>query len=170
MTIIKSILILSQVLLIIRFHLEISSVNAQIEPIKTIRKLTNPLVLPVKQLISVAGAKKFAAIVVAYLIAVVVLLIFTSQLGFFDILLHSLLWLIRSWLTFLQYGIFLYVIGSWIQIPVLQRVNYILHALFQPILRPIQGVIPSVGGIDFSPMVLLIGLSIMSNWFFSLFG
>lgn len=167
---IKMLLILLQVLFIVRFHLEISTVNAHMEPANTIRKITNPFVMPIKRLIPFAWAKKFAAIKIAYLIAVVILFIFASNMGVINIFIQSLLWLVRSWLTFLQYGIFLYVIGSWIQVPSLQRWNYFLHHLFEPVLRPIRNIVPTFGGIDISPMILLFGLAFAANWFFSVVG
>lgn len=166
---VKMTILLLQLIFIVRFHLEISQVNAHTEPANTIRKITNPFVLPIKRLIPFGWAKKFAAIKIAYLIAFMVLLIFASSMGIVTFFLQSFFWLARSWLFFLQYGIFIYVIASWIQVPALQRVNYFLYQLFEPVLRPIRQIIPSFGGIDFSPMILLFGLSIGSNLFFGLF-
>ncbi len=36
-----------------------------------------------------------------------------------------------------------------------------INALLNPILRPIQRIMPDTGAIDFSPMVLIIGLQIL---------
>jgi len=36
-----------------------------------------------------------------------------------------------------------------------------LNALLDPILRPIRRIMPNTGAIDFSPMVLIIGLNIL---------
>ncbi len=140
---------LIQALLIIRFHLELASVNALIEPVNTIRKLTNPLVMPVKRLLP--WVKTTAAIWVVWLITVLALLLLFPQAG-----INSVLFVISTWLMVLQYGMFLYVIGSWIQIPALQRSNYLLYSIFQPMLRPIQKILPSFAGLDFSPMVFLL--------------
>lgn len=145
---------LIQALLIIRFHLELARVNALIEPVNTIRKLTNPLVMPVKRLLP--WAKTTAAIWVVVLITVLALLLLFPQAGLFSILINSVLFVISTWLMVLQYGMFLYVIGSWIQIPALQRSNYLLYSIFQPMLRPIQKILPSFAGLDFSPMVFLL--------------
>ncbi len=112
---------LIQALLLIRFHLELARVNALIEPVNTIRKLTNPLVMPVKRLLPWAWAKTTAAIGVVLLITVLALLLLFPQAGPFNILISSVLFVISTWLMVLQYGMFLYVIGSWIQIPALQR-------------------------------------------------
>ena len=36
-----------------------------------------------------------------------------------------------------------------------------LNAILDPILNPIRRILPDTGGIDFSPMILLFGLSIL---------
>ncbi|MDF2639267.1 MAG: YggT family protein [Novosphingobium lindaniclasticum] len=36
-----------------------------------------------------------------------------------------------------------------------------LNALLEPILGPIRRIMPNTGGIDFSPMVLIIGLNVL---------
>lgn len=42
--------------------------------------------------------------------------------------------------------------------PFIQKVNYFLFAITEPVLKPIRKFIPSVGGIDLSPMVLILML------------
>ncbi len=159
---IKSLIMLAQILFIVRFHLEISRVNAFMEPVNTLRKITNPLVLPVKNILP-WQIKKFAALIVAYVVGLMLLLVFTGTFNPFVLIAQAFMWLIVSWIKFIQYGIFIYVIGSWIQIPALQRINVLLHALFEPMLAPIRRVLPDFGGLDFSPMVLLIGLSLLTS-------
>lgn len=36
-----------------------------------------------------------------------------------------------------------------------------LNAILEPMLRPIRKILPDTGGIDFSPMVLIIGLNLL---------
>jgi YggT family protein len=37
-----------------------------------------------------------------------------------------------------------------------------LNALLEPILRPVRRILPNTGAIDFSPLVVIIGLNILS--------
>ena len=52
------------------------------------------------------------------------------------------------------------------------QIGYALDRLTEPLLRPIRRVLPDLGGIDISPIVLLIGLQflgiLVDNIFFSL--
>lgn len=44
-----------------------------------------------------------------------------------------------------------------------RRVLYALDRVTEPMLRPIRRVMPDFGGLDFSPMVLIIGLVIIGK-------
>lgn len=167
---IQTILIAVQLLFITRFHLELSNVNGYTEPVNTIRKITNPFVMPFKQFIPLAWAKKFAAILVAFILT---FLIFVVVFGFNNLMtlfFSALFSLLKGWITFLQYGMFLFIIGSWLRVPVLQGINQLLYALFEPILRPFRQFIPSFGGIDFSPILFFMLLSFVSSTLSQLFG
>lgn len=46
----------------------------------------------------------------------------------------------------------------------------ILHRVTEPALRPIRRIMPDLGGIDISPVVLILGLIFLQNLVFELFG
>ena len=58
------------------------------------------------------------------------------------------------------------IIISWIQLPPSNPVANIIHRLTEPVLAPIRRVLPPMGGFDFSPMVLLIGLQMVKGLLF----
>lgn len=159
-------------LFILRFHLELSGFNAFIEPINTIRKITNPLVLPIKRLLPAGNWQKFAAIIVAFLIhflaSLSIYYVFLTQpqspnpnILFF--LINSIIATLLVWITFLRYGVFFFIIGTWIQISALSRINYLLYKIFDPILSPFRHLLPAFGGLDFSPILFFIGLMLVDN-------
>lgn len=53
------------------------------------------------------------------------------------------------------------VITSWIGLREDHPIVKVTRALTEPLLGPIRRVLPSFGGLDFSPMVLLVGLSLL---------
>ena len=53
------------------------------------------------------------------------------------------------------------VLISWIQLPPSSPVVRFLHTATEPVLAPIRRVLPDMGGLDFSPLVLLIGLQLL---------
>ena len=55
------------------------------------------------------------------------------------------------------------VITSWLQLPASHPIAKIIRSLTDPVLEPLRRLLPSMGGLDFSPMVLLIGLQILKG-------
>ena len=53
------------------------------------------------------------------------------------------------------------VIISWIPLPPSSPVVTFLHAATEPVLAPIRRVLPDMGGLDISPLILLFGLRIL---------
>ncbi len=72
----------------------------------------------------------------------------------------SLLGVIRATLDLFFYAILLQVILSWVNPHT--PIAPVLNSLTRPILAPIQRIIPTAGGIDFSPVVALILLQMLN--------
>jgi len=53
------------------------------------------------------------------------------------------------------------VILSWTGLREDHPLVRVTHALTEPLLRPIRRVLPVIGGIDFSPMVLLVAIGFL---------
>ena len=49
------------------------------------------------------------------------------------------------------------------------QINYALHKLTNPLLSPIQQILPNLGGIDISPVILIIVLHFARNILFEFF-
>ncbi len=53
------------------------------------------------------------------------------------------------------------VIASWVQIPPDNPIGNFLYSMTEPLLGPIRSVLPDMGGLDFSPLVLLFALRML---------
>jgi YggT family protein len=53
------------------------------------------------------------------------------------------------------------VVLSWTGLPYDHPLVRVSRALTEPVLRPIRRVLPTIGGIDFSPMVLLVAIGFL---------
>lgn len=97
--------------------------------------------------------------------------------GFLGDVMGILFWIIDLYI----YIIVAAVIVSWLfafnilnrHQPIVNQIAGIIYALTEPALRPIRRLLPNLGGIDFSPLVLIFGLillkSLIRNIFFALF-
>ncbi len=79
---------------------------------------------------------------------------------------HAIFWLIDTVLSIYIMLVFAQVVLSWLVafnvVNTRNRFVYLvgdfLHRVIEPALRPIRRMLPSFGGIDVSPMVLLVAL------------
>jgi YggT family protein len=62
--------------------------------------------------------------------------------------------------------VILYVLMSWLQLPYniwIGRIRGFLHDTVEPVLRPVRAILPPLGGFDLSPLVVLLGLSVLEQ-------
>ena len=57
------------------------------------------------------------------------------------------------------------VLVSWIQLPRDNPLVQLLDTFTEPLLAPIRKIMPDMGGLDFSPMILYVFLSLLSSQF-----
>jgi len=53
------------------------------------------------------------------------------------------------------------VVMSWVRVDPRHQLARIVYRLTEPVLAPIRRALPSAGGLDFSPLVLLIALRVL---------
>jgi YggT family protein len=88
-----------------------------------------------------------------------------------DAFLYALVWLIDSVIWIFIYLLLAHVILGWLvyfnvvntRNPFVNTVGRFLYQITQPVLRPIQRVIPPFGGMDISPIVLILLLGFASR-------
>ena len=60
--------------------------------------------------------------------------------------------------------VFVAVILSWIQLPHDNPIAQFVDSVTEPLLGPIRRALPTMSGLDFSPMILLVGLQILKGF------
>ena len=93
---------------------------------------------------------------------------------------NPFLWLIHTVINIYFWIILAMVIMSWLiafgivnrSNPYVRQIGYALDRLTDPLLRPIRRFLPDLGGLDVSPIILLIGMQflgmLVDNVFFRL--
>lgn len=134
--------------------------------------VTNPLVAPLQKVLAPMYKIDTATLVVFLLLQLAVIAVLTglSCVVMPDII--ALLWLavirgLRLLLNVYFFVIFGYVLMSWISggayNPSLAMLGNLLRELADPVLRPVQRLIPPVAGWDLSPIFLLLGLGAVTR-------
>ena len=139
---------------------------------QAILKLTSPLVIPVRRILPPIGKLDTATLVVAfgvqYLTILVVAIIRRWTPGIVPIAVTSLVNLVVLSLNLFMFAIIIRVVLSWISPGNYNPAVAIIHALTEPVLRPFRRWVPSLGGIDISPVIAII-LLIAASIFVSSF-
>lgn len=84
---------------------------------------------------------------------------------------NPFLWLILTVIDVYFWIVVIMVIMSWLtgfnvvnpRNPIVRQIQYGLFRLTEPLLGPIRRFMPDLGGIDLSPMVLLIGIMFLQR-------
>jgi len=128
-------------------------------------KVTSPVLNPLRKVIPSIAGKDTASLVLAWLVITVELLLTFMILGEGPQPLLSLLVaipkLLELTLNIFIFSILIQVILSWVNPGSYNPAIGVIHSLTEPLLGPARRVIPPIGGIDLSPMVVMIGLYLL---------
>ena len=125
--------------------------------------LTDWLILPLRRVLPPMGRIDTASLVAAYLVEVLQYAILWAIVGrgdIVDVLVLALFGVIRLAISAMTALIIIYAILSWVQTD--SPMADVVDRLASPLLRPIRRLIPLVGGIDLSPLVLLVLLQVLA--------
>jgi YggT family protein len=125
-------------------------------------KVTNPVLVPARRLIPSVGKLDTASVVVMLLLELIQLvaisLISQADYGFQFLLLFAMKKLLVTLLMTYFVLIIARVIVSWIANQSRHPLIPLIYQLTEPVLRPFTKVLPSLGGVDLSPLFALITL------------
>ncbi len=127
-------------------------------------KATNPLLKPLRRIIPGVAGIDFASVVLLLLLEMIkltLLMFFAGQsLGLVGLVVLSIAGLMELLLNVYMISIILQIILSWIGPGGSNPLTGILYAINEPVMAPARRILPAMGGIDLSPILvfLVIGL------------
>ena len=131
---------------------------------KFIFALTDWLVLPLRRVIPAAGRWDMASLVGAFLIQLAQFLILWGLTGMaaslVSVVVLAAFGLVRMAISGMTGLVIIYAVLSWVQTQ--SAAADLLERLVMPVLIPIRRVLPLVGGIDLSPLLLLLLLQVFA--------
>ena len=124
--------------------------------------LTDWLILPLRRVVPAAGRWDLASLVAAFLLVLaqyVLLWLMMGSAGRVAVLpILAVFGLVRLVISGLTGLLIVYAILSWVQAR--SPLTDVIDRLCAPPLRPVRRIVPLVGGIDLSPLVLLVLLQV----------
>jgi YggT family protein len=128
-------------------------------------KVTNPPLKMLRRFIPGFGGIDFSSLILAWGLKTIELLLVVMIMGNPVNLLGPLLWaipeLIELTINIYLFGILIQVILSWVNPGAYNPATNLLYSLTGPLMRPARDLLPPIGGIDLSPMLVMIGLVLL---------
>ncbi|MEK9711156.1 MAG: YggT family protein [Thalassolituus sp.] len=158
----------SLVLLIVMMRFLLQLVRADFyNPIsQMIVKFTNPMLIPLRRVIPGFGGLDIASLVLAfavqYVIAVLVLLVAgASAIPFVALIGWSAVGLLKLITGIYFWGMLIMVIASWVAPNSYNPALILINQILEPVIRPIRNKMPDMGGLDLSPLVMILGIQLV---------
>jgi YggT family protein len=154
-------------LIAMRFLAQLCGVSPY-NPISTgLRSITDPIVAPINRLVPAGRRLNIGAIIaliVCQVIYIAVMLALISRFDAFNVV-QSLIWSTLGaaglLINIVFYSVLAMIIVSFIAPQSNHPAVEFVWQLTEPVMAPLRNFIPSMGGLDFSPIVLFIGINVI---------
>ncbi|ABC33001.1 predicted integral membrane protein [Hahella chejuensis KCTC 2396] len=154
---------------LMRFILQVSRADFYNPISQFVVKATNPLLLPLRKIIPGWRGLDFASLVLALLLSIVLIIVITLTplshilplLGL--IVTKAVLLMLKCIINIYQFAIFIMVIISWVAPGSYHPGAQLVHQITEPLMRPVRRIMPPIGGLDLSPMVVLLVLFVIGR-------
>jgi YggT family protein len=157
---------------LLRFWLQLAKADFYNPLSQFIVKATSPLVNPLRKVIPGFAGIDVASLVLGFLIAFakvsVVMLMIYGTWEPISVLIGSGITLVKEAVKLVFWVLIIRAILSWVS-QGNNPMEAVFHQLTEPMLRPIRKIIPPIGGLDLSVLVLIIGIQFIQILFMDLF-
>ena len=154
-------------LIAMRFLAQLCGVSPY-NPISTgLRSITDPIVAPINRLVPAGRRLNIGAIVALIVCQVIYIAVMLALISRFDVfnVLQSLIWSTLGaaglLINIVFYSVLAMIIVSFIAPQSNHPAVEFVWQLTEPVMAPLRNFIPSMGGLDFSPIVLFIGINVI---------
>lgn len=163
---IQTLLSLYLATMLLRFLLQVVKADFYNPISQFLVKITNPLVLPLRKIIPGYGGLDLASLLLALLLQ---LLAITSLLILHGIaipnvgllLLWSALGVVGLLINIYFFALLGMIILSWVAAGSNHPAIYLLYQITEPVMAPLRKLLPPMGGMDFSPILMFILINVL---------
>lgn len=165
MLIINTIGSLVLLVFLLRFLLQLVRADFYNPISQFIVKFSNPLLIPLRRIIPGFGGMDVASLLLAYAaqVLVICLALFISGYGipWGNVFVWAAIGMLGLVLNVYLWGIIIVAIASWIAPNSYNPALILLNQILEPAVRPIRNRMPDLGGLDLSPLVVLLLIQVM---------
>ncbi|MFP6808384.1 MAG: YggT family protein [Pseudomonadales bacterium] len=156
------------ILIMVRFLMQVSHVDYYNPLCQGIVKVTDPAIKPLRKILPSVKGVDFATLGVAFLIeliAVVLIMTLSGNHAFMPIYIPwVLLGMVSIIFDIYFFALLIMVISSWIAPYSNHPAMTLVHQIVEPICTPARKLLPPMGGIDFSIILVFVFISLIDNY------
>ena len=131
-------------------------------------KVTNPLLLPIRKVVPGLGGYDVSSLVLAVIVQFITICATLALIGFWplpfaNVAVWSVLGTLGIFLDLYFWGILIIIIISWIAPNNPNPAIDLLKQIVEPVMKPIRDKMPDMGGIDLSPIIVILLLRVVET-------
>ncbi|MFT6756895.1 MAG: YggT family protein [Chitinophagales bacterium] len=153
-------------LILIRFLLQVAKADFYNPISQFVVKATNPGLLPLRKIIPGLWGLDLASLLLAVIVQMLAIHAILMLVGYgfghpANTFIWSLIAVVATATKFLFFSIIISIVFSWLAPSSSHPALALLHQINEPILGPVRRMLPAMGGLDFSPILVFILLNII---------
>ena len=167
MTIVQPLFSLAMLLIAVRFLAQLCGVSGYNPISMTLRRVTNVIVLPLSRLLPSGNRFSPGALLALILIQVAFIALMFGLVGQSDAfnVLQALIWSALGaaglLVSIIFYSVIAMIVVSFLAPQSSHPAVEFIWELTEPVMAPLRQVLPPMGGLDFSPIILFIALNVI---------
>lgn len=167
MTIVQPLFSLAMLLIAVRFLAQLCGVSGYNPISMTLRRVTNVIVLPLSRLLPTGNRFSPGALLALILIQVAFIALMFGLVGQLDAfnVLQALIWSALGaaglLVSIIFYSVIAMIVVSFLAPQSSHPAVEFIWELTEPVMAPLRQVLPPMGGLDFSPIILFIALNVI---------
>ena len=167
MTIVQPLFSLAMLLIAVRFLAQLCGVSGYNPISMTLRRVTNVIVLPLSRLLPSGNRFSPGALLALILIQVVFIALMLGLVGQLDAfnVLQALIWSALGaaglLVSIIFYSVIAMIVVSFLAPQSSNPAVEFIWELTEPVMAPLRRILPPMGGLDFSPIILFIALNVI---------
>ncbi len=160
---------LATFIIVLRFLLHLSKADYFNPITQGVVKATNPLVLPLQGLLKPRGRIDFASLIIAIAvkaIGITLAVYLSGHLGAADVasvLIGGVAGVLKTVLDLYFFVLVISIVLSWVAPQANHPGALLVAQLSEPLMAPVRKIIPSLGGLDLSPIFVFLGINLASS-------
>ena len=158
---------LATFIVVLRFLLHLSKADYFNPITQGIVKATNPVILPMQAVLRPMGRIDPASLVLAILLKTLGIYIALQMVGvpagIGSIFIGGVAGVVKTLLDIYFFALIISIILSWVAPQANHPGALLVHQVIEPLLEPVRKFIPSLGGLDLSPIFVFLGINLVSN-------